>query len=105
MTTFGQMGLSTEPVHATLDLGESSCSFGFHERFSFTLFTLSPCLGNEKPTITECAHVIREILMRISLEHVVDAIRRSQIGHQAVRRGTCRTGITALVVAYMRMVL
>src|SRR6266568_3392707 len=102
MATLAQIHIRPDPVLAAFNLPQPPRRFGFHERFSFTLFSLSPCLSNEKPTITERAHVIREILMRMSLEHVVDAIRRSQIGHQTVNRGTCRTGITTLVVTDMR---
>ena len=105
MATFAKIQIRPDPVLAPFDLCQPPRRFGFHERFSFALFTLSPCLGDEQPTITERAHVIREILMRMSLEHVVDAIRRPQIGHQTVNRGTCRTGITTLVVTDMRMIL
>src|SRR5712692_1800818 len=105
MTTFGKIHIRPDPVLASFDLCQPPCRFSFHECFSFALFTLPSCFSNEKPTITERAYVIREILMRISLEHVVDAIRRPQIGHQVVRRGACRTGITALVVTDMRMIL
>src|SRR2546425_245920 len=99
------MGLSTQPVHTALEQGESSCSLGFDERFSLAFFALASSFGNEQAPITERAHVIREILMGFSLEHVVDAIRRSQIGHQAVSRGTRRTGIPTLVVMHMGMIL
>jgi len=105
MTTFGKIHLRPDPVLASFDLCQPPRCFSFDKRFSFALFTLSPRLGNEQPTITECAHVIRKILVRVSLEHVVDAIWRPQIGHQMVGAGACRTGITTLVVTDVRMIL
>ena len=105
MTAFWQMGLCAQPVHSPLEQREPPCRFGFHERFSFAFFTFPPSFGNEQPTIAERPHVVRQILMRFSVEHVVDPVRSSQLGHQAVGIGTRRTGITALVETHMRMVL
>src|SRR5258707_2324630 len=98
------MGRSRQPVHTTLEQGESSCSLGLHERFSFAFFALASGLGNEQAPIAERAYEIRQILVRLALEHVVDPIGSPKVGHQAVSRGACRTGITALVETHMRMI-
>ena len=104
MTAFWQMGLCAQPVHSPLEQREPPCRFGLHQGFSFAFFTFPPSFGNEQPTIAEHPHVVRQILMRFSVEHVVDPVRSSQLGHQAVGIGTRRTGITALVETHMRMI-
>src|SRR6266849_2244623 len=105
MTTFGKIHLCPDPVLASLDLRQPSRGFGFDKRFSLAFFTLASSFGNEQTPIAERSDEVGEILVRLSLEHVVDPIGSPKIGHQAVGTGTGRTGVTTLVETHMRMVL
>src|SRR2546423_14963225 len=98
------MSLCAEPVHSALEQRESSCSLGLDERFSLAFFALASSFRDEQAPIAERAHEIRQILVGLALEHVVDAIGSPKVSDQAVSGGTGRTGIAALIITHMRLI-
>src|SRR6266567_2782072 len=99
------MGLYAQPVHPALEQGETARGLGLHKCFALAFFALASCLGNEQAPIAERTHEIRQILVRLALEHVVDPIGSPKVGYQAVSRGACRASIAALVETHMGMIL
>src|SRR2546429_1364304 len=99
------MGLCTQPVHPAFEQGKSSCGFGLDKGFSLTFFTLASSFGNEQAPVTECAHEIRQILVGLALEYIVDPIGSPKGRRKTVSRGTSRASIATLKDPHMRMIL
>src|SRR5712692_9865792 len=105
VTAFGQIHVRSDPVLPSFDLRQPARSLSFDQSFSLALFTLASCFRNEQSPIAERANEVRQVLVRFSLEHVVDPIRRAQISDQVVGSGARRTRIPALVETNMGMIL
>ncbi len=99
------MGLCAQPVHPALEQRESPCGLGLHKRFALTFFARASGFSNEQAPIAERAHEIRQILVGLALEHVVDPIGSPKGRRQTVGRGAGRTGIATLKDPHMRMIL
>src|SRR5262249_26240246 len=74
----GEILFGANPIDTAFELRQPSSRFSFRQSLLFAFSLFQPCLGNEQRPITERAHKIRQVLMRLALIEIRNGIRRTQ---------------------------